>query len=141
MPITVGVPPIVPPQDQPASLDLFLPAHGRSIAPPETSHNASEERNTDGTASLSLFRSSFQWTRNRNSRNGKSVQASVRHTSLLPHSNAAFTSDHGSPPERAYAISCDGHSVGTEHADNGGILQFDYEGFSGSEQLFELLSR
>jgi hypothetical protein len=25
MPSTVGVPPIVPPQDQPASLDLFLP--------------------------------------------------------------------------------------------------------------------
>ncbi|HEX7574712.1 MAG TPA: hypothetical protein VF514_16615 [Bacteroidota bacterium] len=45
------------------------------------------------------------------------------------------------PPNQAYAISCDGHFVGTEHSDNNGILRFDYEGFSGSEQLFEILPR
>ena len=43
------------------------------------------------------------------------------------------------PPNREYAISCDGHTVGTGRSDINGMLRFDYGGVSGREQVFELL--
>jgi hypothetical protein len=45
------------------------------------------------------------------------------------------------PPNREYAITCDGRIVGAQRSDHEGIIRFDYAGYSGSEQLFEILPR